>query len=120
MSGGERQRLALARIFLFEPQIVIYDESFAHLDATSVESLIDAVMEDTDRTVIMTSHQVTPEIRNRFQSLVLKDGSVQTCGGNVRTSVSASALTSFWDELGDRTYKEAISEWKMRDYEALD
>ena len=113
LSGGERQRLALARIFLFEPQIVIYDESFAHLDAASVESLIDAVMEDTDRTVIMTSHQVTPEIRNRFQSLVLKDGSVQT-------AVSASALASFWDELGDRTYKEAISEWKMRDYEALD
>lgn len=68
----------------------------------------------------MTSHQVTPAIRNRFQSLVLKDGSVQTCGGNVQASVSASALTSFWDELGDRTYKEAISEWKMRDYEALD
>ena len=109
----ERQRLALARIFLFEPQIVIYDESFAHLDAASVDSLIDTVMEDTDRTVIMTSHQVTPEIRNRFQSLVLKNGSVQT-------AVSASALASFWDELGDRTYKEAISEWKMRDYEALD
>jgi len=76
LSGGERQRLALARIFLFKPQIVIYDESFAHLDATSVVSLIDTVMEDIDRTVIMTSHQVTPEIRNRFQSLVLKDGSI--------------------------------------------
>ena len=88
LSGGERQRLALARIFLFEPQIVIYDESFAHLDAASVDSLIDTVMEDTDRTVIMTSHQVTPEIRNQFQSLVLKDGSIQTCGGNARTLIS--------------------------------
>ena len=76
LSGGERQRLALARIFLFKPQIVIYDESFAHLDATSVVSLIDTVMEDIDRTVIMTSHQVAPEIRNRFQALVLKDGSI--------------------------------------------
>lgn len=62
--------------FLFKPQIVIYDESFAHLDATSVVSLIDTVMEDIDRTVIMTSHQVAPEIRNRFQALVLKDGSI--------------------------------------------
>ena len=76
LSGGEQQRLALARIFLFKPQIVIYDESFAHLDATSVVSLIDTVMEDIDRTVIMTSHQVAPEIRNRFQALVLKDGSI--------------------------------------------
>lgn len=39
-------------------------------------SLIDTVMEDIDRTVIMTSHQVAPEIRNRFQALVLKDGSI--------------------------------------------
>lgn len=30
------------------------------------------------------------------------------------------APASFWDELGDHTYKEAISEWRMKDYEALD
>lgn len=80
LSGGERQRLALARIFLFKPQIVIYDESFAHLDAASVQSLIDTVMADTDRTVIMTSHQVTPEIRKRFRSLVLRNGDVREQG----------------------------------------
>ena len=78
LSGGERQRLALARIFLFKPQIVIYDESFAHLDADSVQSLIDLILKDKERTVIMTSHQVTPEIRNRFHSLVLKDGNIQS------------------------------------------
>ena len=78
LSGGERQRLALARIFLFKPQIVIYDESFAHLDSDSVQSLIDLILKDEERTVIMTSHQVTPEIRNRFHSLVLKDGNIQS------------------------------------------
>ena len=78
LSGGERQRLALARIFLFKPQIVIYDESFAHLDANSVQSLIDLILKDDERTVVMTSHQVTPEIRERFHSLVLKDGTIQS------------------------------------------
>ena len=78
LSGGERQRLALARIFLFKPQIVIYDESFAHLDSDSVQSLIDLILKDEERTVIMTSHQVTPEIRERFHSLVLKDGNIQS------------------------------------------
>ena len=78
LSGGERQRLALARIFLFKPQIVIYDESFAHLDADSVQNLIELILKDEDRTVIMTSHQVTPEIRRRFHSLVLKDGNIQS------------------------------------------
>lgn len=78
LSGGERQRLALARIFLFKPQIVIYDESFAHLDSDSVQSLIDLILKDDERTVVMTSHQVTPEIRERFHSLVLKDGKIQS------------------------------------------
>ena len=78
LSGGERQRLALARIFLFKPQIVIYDESFAHLDPDSVQSLIDLILKDDERTVVMTSHQVTPEIRERFHSLVLKDGTIQS------------------------------------------
>ncbi len=78
LSGGERQRLALARIFLFKPQIVIYDESFAHLDSDSVQSLIDLILKDDERTVVMTSHQVTPEIRERFHSLVLKDGKIRS------------------------------------------
>ena len=57
---------------------MIHDESFAHLDADSVQSLIDLILKDEERTVIMTSHQVTSEIRERFQSLVLKDGKMQS------------------------------------------
>lgn len=34
--------------------------------------------------------------------------------------ISIPAPASFWNELGDHTYKEAISEWRMKDYEALD
>ena len=34
--------------------------------------------------------------------------------------ISVPAPTSFWNDLGDSTYKEAISEWRSNDYEALD
>ena len=34
--------------------------------------------------------------------------------------ISVSAPASFWNDLGDSTYKEAISEWRSSDYEALD
>ena len=34
--------------------------------------------------------------------------------------ISVSAPTSFWNDLGDSSYKEAISEWRSKDYEALD
>ena len=57
---------------------MIYDESFAHLDSDSVQSLIELILKDDERTVVMTSHQVTPEIRERFHSLVLKDGTIHS------------------------------------------
>ncbi len=34
--------------------------------------------------------------------------------------ISVPAPASFWNDLGDSTYKEAISEWRSHDYEALD
>lgn len=34
--------------------------------------------------------------------------------------ISVPAPASFWNELGNSTYKEAISEWRSHDYEALD
>ena len=34
--------------------------------------------------------------------------------------ISVPAPASFWNDLGDSTYKEAISEWRSNDYEALD
>ena len=34
--------------------------------------------------------------------------------------ISVPAPASFWNDLGGRTYKEAISEWRSNDYEALD
>ncbi len=34
--------------------------------------------------------------------------------------ISVPAPASFWNDLGDGTYKEAISEWRSNDYEALD
>ena len=34
--------------------------------------------------------------------------------------ISVPAPASFWNDLGDSSYKEAISEWRSNDYEALD
>lgn len=34
--------------------------------------------------------------------------------------ISVPAPASFWNDLGDSTYKEAISEWRLSDYKALD
>jgi thiol reductant ABC exporter CydD subunit len=57
LSGGERRRLALARAFLRDAQLVVFDEPTADLDPEHAELVRDAVAEHcADRTVLLITH----------------------------------------------------------------
>lgn len=70
LSGGERQRIGLARIELINTPFVIFDESFANLDADTAMELISAIISDTERTVIFIGHQLPRDIVELFDSVV--------------------------------------------------
>lgn len=55
MSGGERRRVALARILVAKPDLAIFDEPTNHLDVESIEALEDAIGA-YDGTVLLVSH----------------------------------------------------------------
>jgi ATP-binding cassette, subfamily B, bacterial len=80
MSGGEKQRLAIARVLLKGPGIVILDEATAHLDSQSevaVQHALDAAL--TGRTSLVIAHRLST-IRSADQILVIDNGRVTESG----------------------------------------
>ena len=59
MSGGERQRLALARILLADPPVLVLDEPTEHLDARTADDLTRDLLDATHgRSVLMVTHRL--------------------------------------------------------------
>ena len=82
LSGGEKQRVALARLMLKAPRLVVLDEATAHLDNES-ESLVQAALEETmaSRTSLVIAHRLST-IRRADQILVIDAGRVVQRGSH--------------------------------------
>ncbi len=80
MSGGEKQRLAIARVLLKNPPIVILDEATAHLDSETEVLIQQALAEAlTGRTSLVIAHRLST-IRSADQILVVQNGGIAQRG----------------------------------------
>jgi ATP-binding cassette subfamily B protein len=80
LSGGEKQRLAIARLLLKSPAVVILDEATAHLDSENEELVQKALSQAlSGRTSIVIAHRLST-VMNADQILVLENGLIRERG----------------------------------------
>ncbi|HCT79400.1 MAG TPA: multidrug ABC transporter ATP-binding protein [Micromonosporaceae bacterium] len=80
VSGGQRQRLAIARALVRQPEIYLFDDSFSALDYSTDAALRAALAHETaDATVVIVAQRVNT-IREADRILVLDDGQVVGTG----------------------------------------
>ena len=107
LSGGEKQRISIARAMLKDAPIVIFDEATANVDPENEDRLQKAIEELTkDKTIIMIAHRLKT-VQNADQILVVDDGNIVQRGRHEELIGKKGIYADF--VLGR---KEAIG-WKM-------
>jgi len=82
-SGGQRQRLAIARALLKDPDILIADEPFASLDAVSQSIITDIfirIKKDKKTNIVFITHDISSAFEISDQILILKNGNIVKYG----------------------------------------
>ena len=78
LSGGEQQRVAVARALANNPSLILADEPTGNLDTTNTEivmEILENLHEETGKTVVIITHNIELAKRTR-SSIVIRDGQI--------------------------------------------
>ena len=107
LSGGEKQRISIARAMLKNAPIIILDEATANVDPENEDRLQKAIEELTrNKTILMIAHRLKT-VRSADQILVLADGKIVQQGTHEELIRQSGIYADF---VGGRQQTES---WKL-------
>jgi tungstate transport system ATP-binding protein len=83
LSGGEAQRVSLARAFVLQPDLLLLDEPFTALDAPTRTRLLEdlkSVLNETKMTTIFITHDLQEALKLASRMAVILDGRIEQSG----------------------------------------
>ncbi len=96
LSGGEKQRVAIARVLLKNPPILILDEATSSLDSVSEAAILDALNEvSRKRTTLVIAHRLST-IRDADSILVMDDGRIVEAGSHNELLAKDGHYATLW------------------------
>ncbi len=101
LSGGEKQRVAIARTLLKDPAILIFDEATSALDNVTEASIQDALENAAkNRTTLVIAHRLST-IANADKIIVLKEGELAETGSHAELLQRKGLYSELWHQQDD-------------------
>lgn len=96
LSGGEKQRIAIARTILKDPAILIFDEATSSLDSHAEKAILSAMREvAADRTTLVIAHRLSTVV-DADRILVMEDGRVAEAGTHAELLRRRGIYAAMW------------------------
>ena len=82
LSGGEKRRLSIAGVLAMKPQIILFDEPFAHLDYSGIQEVLRHMvhLHRQGHTLVVTTHDVEKVIAHVDRLAIIQNGELKTVG----------------------------------------
>ena len=108
VSGGEKQRIAIARMLLKNPAVMVFDEATSSLDSVAEQAIVSAIREiSSDRTSLVIAHRLST-ITDADNIIVLRHGKIVEQGTHVELLTRQETYAKLWQlqQAGEESEKK--------------